>query len=740
MELNSYQFDRREFTESLSSRQWPVYNAERKSECQRREDVDVRVGEVARARLDTMQRCEEGGESISGDATEVGEFELGTRRLIKGERTLLSGEFQAGEFDPETGRLKTGIIFVNGKGFCEGNFDLREGRLVEGSRRMGNIEEKGIFNPTDGTFVRGTRRLESVTCTIVAAVEPNEEGGEKITSYQLIGKNRVWMGHVDEAMSDENRQVLVFPISEIDNTPLSSYNVTISAKEGAFLAKKMVFPSGETHEGVFDDELRLIRGIKTYPNSSSITLERGIFTVGDDERTTHLTQGERVLASGQRCEGKFDVLSGQMLEGKKIFADGHVEKGFFNDRGELFEGWKRGKKGWRQRVVPSPSAILERHMAEFNPYFREGLAISEEADIDREQVALAAAACDTVIKNNPNLSRELVIRAKLKFANLPIKERELYPYLALSKREQIEIVMREIEKREVEWIGEVAKMCKEQSLSVGDWRLLWKLATSDRLCENNRDTLRKIIEAKINQSKPMLWASLNRDSVDHYFPLVGNSSVCVLVSNLKRNEKAKVFFQAQRSHRDEEIFIPRWFHATQANSENERRGRGERGFESLLKSRRISNEPQEGSCPGAWISTQMEEDFGDRGIALGEEIEVLDVTPNIVKTHLLPLRWRGVRSPILLKNRKVMLWVPHQLNKIAERVDKVKAVQALTSGKAEMDVSVVSAKQMAYMQSLAISALGTPNLSWNWWSKCYDEFAAYVEQPEEVWPEEDNLF
>lgn len=203
---------------------------------------------------------------------------------------------------------------------------------------------------------------------------------------------------------------------------------------------------------------------------------------------------------------------------------------------------------------------------------------------------------------------------------------------------------------------------------------------------------------------------------------VFDSSDCGLVTDLKRNAKAKEFFQGQLSCREEDIFIPRWFHATR----QERADTPGSGYGALLRSGLISNEAQSGGFWGAWVSTVMETAYGPMGIAMSEKVQTLDDKPNIQTTHGDRTRWRGIGGtdaiegkPIDLTRMKVMLWVPNSpQDKPAQKIAKTEAVKALTEGRRlPYTALAVTAEQMSYMQSLGQTILGTPNLSWHWWAK-----------------------
>lgn len=342
-------------------------------------------------------------------------------------------------------------------------------------------------------------------------------------------------------------------------------------------------------------------------------------------------------------------------------------------------------------------------------------------------------------------SKTLQTKIKMLFANLPLENREKYPQLFLSMKDQKALIIEHIDREEEKLLGGIktrshagAMEGNTSAFSPYEWHLLCKLAYSDRLSENNRSEVRELIKNHAKdisteseekhelESKNFDWDAnkawiMNNPFSDVTFHEKESSySPPQEVIHLKRLVKAREFFLQHN-------FIPKWYHATGAGKRHE--SPHPENQMKIIKSRQINVE--KGMYEGAWVSNCIEDTYGNRGFALSDLLESVDSQPNIetVDHHYFFQRWRGLRRPIKLNQLPAIFWVSsekftfpygYKVEDPQARQDEKAyktTIRQLVQTHSLKAISVMSNQQMHTMQEVVYEALGSPNLSKAWWQK-----------------------
>ncbi len=316
-----------------------------------------------------------------------------------------------------------------------------------------------------------------------------------------------------------------------------------------------------------------------------------------------------------------------------------------------------------------------------------------------------------VDKNIDQVDQKLKLELKVRFANLPSpQERTAFPNLFLSEKEQLDILISELQKKEDTKTSQLINHLKKNKVSPDDTRKLASILISkSELSDNNLSSLRKALEKELaahnhpekksfgdwsndqNVSECLIWLCCD--------PKVQTTS---LIDELKRTGKARSFFQEQLVLDESMILIPRWYHTT-----------GEKGIQGISKSGQIEVRHQQ-RFKGSWVSDKLEGEFGPYTISLSNRISQLDPQP-FIGFEWADHRWRGLQKAVPL-TQKNLIGVKTNQNKAAQKIDKLKIVKTLKE-QGFPHTKVVSSTQLDFIQKEVGSILGNPNLSDGWFSK-----------------------
>ena len=113
-------------------------------------------------------------------------------------------------------------------------------------------------------------------------------------------------------------------------------------KDGVLIKGTAIYPGIVTFIGEKINDYKLIDGKKIYPDGY---IEEGIF---NDNHENRLVQGKKIYPDGLIKHGSFkDNEFNALYKGKKIYPDGYIEEGIFNDNREnrLVQGKKIRRNG-----------------------------------------------------------------------------------------------------------------------------------------------------------------------------------------------------------------------------------------------------------------------------------------------------------------------------------------------------------------------------------------------------------
>jgi hypothetical protein len=342
---------------------------------------------------------------------------------------------------------------------------------------------------------------------------------------------------------------------------------------------------------------------------------------------------------------------------------------------------------------------------------------------------------DTYLPVISDSDRQLAVDLKIKCANLPCpKVRPSFPNLFLSEKDQLDILIEGLQKKEDEATKQLSEFLKTNNPSISDISRLTKLVSiKSGLNDENRLKIRTALEVRLKDQSPKDWEDY-RDvnaRLENIFLLEPGTTPHI--DSLKRICKSKLFFKNQLDLDENMIIIPRWYHATHRY-----------GINGILTSGEIQVR-HEKAFRGAWISTAREQGFGSYALSLSNKITDLD--PSVfIGYQYEDRRWRGIQKAIPLKNDEnishlAIVGVPSQLDKMAKKTDKLKLIKILKE-KGFPDPKAVSVTQLDFIQKEVMSILGTPNLSDQWWGsgRSYSEHQVKLHSQIQSMPIESSLF
>jgi len=338
-------------------------------------------------------------------------------------------------------------------------------------------------------------------------------------------------------------------------------------------------------------------------------------------------------------------------------------------------------------------------------------------------------------KSDPGLAKNL----KIKFANLPHADgitRSNFSNLYLTEKEQVSILVAHFQEKEDKIVDSAIKEIQAQELCPGELERIAKLVDENRshLSKKNLLKFQKAVEAKMHEEalKKKMGAKVAKnwnakkedilDSLKNYFTCKfwsqnegmdddgrGNYRAPKEVTALYRAAKAKSFFEKQARLDESQIRIPYWYHATRID------------YMCSIIETEVRVEHRQ-AFPGAWVSTQRQPNFGHYTLAVKHNVIKIDLKQTDPKKKVLvgyeydKYRWRGLQEAIPMRDAQqsshlVLVAVPGGLT---YKDDKNKFKDHLKTHRFT-DVKVIQNEQLDFIQREMMSAIGTPNLSGNWW-------------------------
>lgn len=318
--------------------------------------------------------------------------------------------------------------------------------------------------------------------------------------------------------------------------------------------------------------------------------------------------------------------------------------------------------------------------------------------------------------NDPKLAK----RVKIIFSNLPsVKERENYASLYLDNKEQLSILIEELQKQENSLTESICTHLREKSHTItdDDMRLLEKLikpkikkapfSLSTSLSEMNRMKLEAARSDFNNEDGNKLLKTLCGQIAKlktFYFSSIAPESSFKL---LQRVSKCKMFFEEQAHLPPDQARIPFWYHSTKEDDLRE-----------IIKSKEMRffrKKGNERGYSGAWVSTQVESEiFGRYTVAFTKEIEKISPLPPLHSLCFSDRRWRGFPQSIPFNHTAAILAIKDNKDKRAQREEK-EAFHSLITPNGFPSAKIISNKQLCFLQREIESILGQPNLTASFW-------------------------
>lgn len=296
-----------------------------------------------------------------------------------------------------------------------------------------------------------------------------------------------------------------------------------------------------------------------------------------------------------------------------------------------------------------------------------------------------------------------ILEIKLRLANLPAPgPRENYPNLVLTQKEQLEILVARLQSEENQHVSELAEfLIKHNPAAVDAARLATFVGSKSALSPENRDKLRAALVARLLPQALVNWDDWRGVRNALRIEFLQNPGQTPLIQQLKREIKAKTFFQSQVDLDESMILIPRWYHAT-----------SQRNITGILSGGKIEVR-HEKAFSGAWVASQREQEFGEYVISLGQRVENIDPRAKIGYEYF-DKRWRGLQKAIPLTEQNLLIGVPNRVDKEAQKSDKIHTVRLLKREGLPVP-QALTVRQVDFMQKFVQETLGNPNLNDAWW-------------------------
>lgn len=535
----------------------------------------------------------------------------------------------------------------------------------------------------------------------------------------------------------------------------------IQKVESNLLSKK----ADEYSDAIFTTILNNAKNKKYKVDDHIRNLEEVIHFFSDDEESISriLLKFRNFLketqsASTEKQQKFFSLINEKIVnvllsQEEKILQNHNIQENHYNSYPILFRlklenGFKNSNKSENYNAICNLKTLMDKHsdnvmfiqncLQQIDKFLGDSLFHSKmQLSEMKKNDLLAFKDFFTIIDTHlPTLSdKKLIIDLKIKCANLPCPTvRTSFPNLFLSEKDQLDILIEGLQKKEDETTEQLSEFLKTSNPSLSDISRLAKLVSiKSGLSNENRLKIRASLEVRLQDQSPKDWEDY-RDvnaRLENIFLLEPGTTSHI--DSLKRICKSKLFFKNQIGLDEDMILIPRWYHATH-----------QYGINGILTSGEIQVRNKEDLFRGAWISTAREH-FGSYVLSFSNKVTDLD--PNVsISSQYEDRRWRGIQKAIPLKKDEnishlAMLAVPSQLDKMAEKTDKLKLIKFLKE-KGFPDPKVISVTQLDFFQKEVMSILGTPNLPDQWWGigRSYSEHQVKLHSQIQSIPIESHLF
>jgi hypothetical protein len=332
---------------------------------------------------------------------------------------------------------------------------------------------------------------------------------------------------------------------------------------------------------------------------------------------------------------------------------------------------------------------------------------------------------------------ELALKLKIKLANLPLHkdiDRASFSNIYLTEREQLNLLIVHFQKRETEAVDlAIQYFAFNGPLNMQDVKRLARFVTKDQspLAQKNVEKIRGELQKLMGKAAPKRWddKSAVREALNHFFNPRQNFSrpqsfyqshfynrchedlykkLPVGINALHLACQAKRYFEDQMGKPDDEILLPRWYHATDYPN-----------VRKIVKSKKIKVLHRQ-AFNGAWVSDQREPTMGDCTFVFTHNVSLVD--PNVFIGYENgngqgKVRWRGLQNSIPLDGfagRPTLAYVG--LKKTATKTEK-KAVLEILQRKGFPITTIFRNEQVDYIRMEILRMIGNPNLTEKWWGK-----------------------
>lgn len=303
---------------------------------------------------------------------------------------------------------------------------------------------------------------------------------------------------------------------------------------------------------------------------------------------------------------------------------------------------------------------------------------------------------------------DLKLRIKARFANLPSeKERSDFPNLFFSQKDQVTVLCKHLQNKEDFKVNSLIADLK--NLSRKDCHQLAKLVSPQGyLSQTNREAIKKTLMEIGSGGTLIDWDNVKEVEtylLELFLPESGKKDI---IAGLTRTSRSKKFFQDQLNLDESMIIIPRWFHSTSRLS----------AIKGILKTNLEVR--HERVYRGAWVSSQIEHQYGHYTLAYRDQIKSLDKDV-FIGFRYEDRRWRGLQKPININSdhnnpNLAVVAVTTRVDKQAQKVDKLHLIKILKENKFP-NPRAFSLMQLLDLQRESATCLGLPNLSSSWWGK-----------------------
>ncbi len=322
-------------------------------------------------------------------------------------------------------------------------------------------------------------------------------------------------------------------------------------------------------------------------------------------------------------------------------------------------------------------------------------------------------------KTNPQLALNL----KVKLANLPLRDEvnrsKGFPNVYLKEQDQLRILIDHFEKEEEKHITLVTQNLHKK-FTENDIHKLSKIVSKKQthLRIDHRQRLQDALIKQMGHKAPANWddsAEIENDLKKFFKPVSSNNNPGYHynygmqiddqdILSLHRANKAKEYFASQLNLDEDQIQIPRWYHATSYQN-----------LKPIIDSGKILVLHRQ-AYNGAWVSTQREISMGECVFVFNHRITEID--PNVfIGYEKGQVRWRGLQKEIPLagSNKTTNMHLVGYNKDLNTKTNKTQIITNLS--KSFKNVKVVSVDQIDYLQREIIKVIGNPNLSEKWWGK-----------------------